>query len=164
MHTELKFQEELAKKYKYQPLPLDLSNEVRSRHFEALKTSTIKDCWYGVREYKTPLYTQRGTLIANNFNRVVIGDYGAFIEIDPIDMAGYNLKVKEGQEFRYYEQYKTCKYYWLTAKDDSNIKIYHQKGTVKYADYKKGKYYVSPYEVSLEGYDGNAVLDWIQVE
>lgn len=36
---------------------------------------------------------------------------------------------------------------WLTAKDGSGVKIYFQKNTVSYADYRTGKLYVSPHEV-----------------
>jgi len=146
----LQFQEELALKYKYKKLPEHLSYEVQDKYFEALKTSPIKEFFVGIKpeDYKIPLYTLSGTLIAYDYNEVIIGDYGAFIELDESEIVLDNIKVKEGQEYRYEEKYKTCKYYWLTAKDDSNIKIYHQKGKVSYADYVVGKYYISPYEIS----------------
>ena len=39
------------------------------------------------------------------------------------------------------------KYLWLTIKDNSCIKIYYQKKSVDYADYKPGMLYVSVHEV-----------------
>lgn len=39
------------------------------------------------------------------------------------------------------------KYLWLTADDNSDVKVYDQKRSVEYADYKPGMLYVSVYEV-----------------
>lgn len=39
------------------------------------------------------------------------------------------------------------KYPWLTADDNSDVKVYDQKRSVEYADYKPGMLYVSVYEV-----------------
>lgn len=59
------------------------------------------------------------------------------------------FKIKEGQEFRIYDQRysNNIKYEWFTMKDNSNIKIYKQKKNVSYADYIIGMFYVSPHEV-----------------
>lgn len=53
--------------------------------------------------------------------------------------------IPKDQEWRltnknvYYTEYRT--------NDDSNVKIYHQTKTVNYADYKIGKYYISPFDL-----------------
>jgi hypothetical protein len=39
---------------------------------------------------------------------------------------------------------------WRT-KDQSNVKVYDQKRTVEYADYKVGLFYISPFELFVEG-------------
>lgn len=143
----LKFQEELAKKHNYKKLDNQLSKEVREKYVNDLVNIGItslggrKDCC---------VYTVENTLIAVGYNKIVVGDYGAFIEIDKKDLVFGNIKVKEGQEYRFEEKYKSCKYYWLTAKDNSNIKVYHQKHCVDYARYEVDKIYVSPYEVILK--------------
>ena len=142
-----KFIDDLTKKYNYKKLPNGLSEEVRNKYLESL-SSEFYDPDEG--QYDINMFTLEGTAIAKGYDRVVIGDYGAFIEIDEKDMLLENIKIRRGQEYRYEERYKTCKYYWLTAKDDSDIKIYHQKGTVSYADYLIGKFYVSPYEVVIK--------------
>lgn len=142
-----KFIDDLAKNYKYKKLPDKLSEEVRKKYLEDLDNYLLTSLNGDNDVY---IYTSENVLIARGYDRVVIGDYGAFIEIDKKDMIHINIKVKEGQEYRYEERYKTCKYYWLTAKDNSNVKIYQQKGTVSYADYLVGKFYVSPYEVKVE--------------
>lgn len=100
---------------------------------------------------KTPfvLLSRCETMIACSFNRIVIGHYGAFIEIDEKDMYMNKIKCEEGQEWRIRSlKYRDkVKYRWFTAKDDSHCKIYYQQKEVSYADYKEGKLYISPFEV-----------------
>lgn len=99
-----------------------------------------------------PLYSADGRVVCDGYKRIVIGDYGAFIEFTPEQANHYLFKVQEGQEYRINDpKYsKNVKYEWLTLKDKSGIKIYKQKKTVSYADYKKGMFYVSPHEVYSE--------------
>lgn len=80
------------------------------------------------------------------------GELGGFVEFDETQVIKQNIKVKAGQEYRYNDkQYsENVKYLWLTAKDNSDCKIYFQKKTVNYADYKEGMFYISPYEVKIE--------------
>ena len=87
------------------------------------------------------IYSKSGTLIATGYNRVVIGDYGAFVEFDNTQAIKQNIKVKAGQEYRYNDKQYS---------DNSDCKIYFQKKTVNYADYKEGMFYISPYEVKIE--------------
>lgn len=101
---------------------------------------------------KTPLYTLDGTQIATGYQRIVIGDYGAFVEIAPGQICKDALRCKPGQEYRYAEERfaANIKYLWLTTKDRSDCKIYFQKKGVNYADYVPGMFYISPYEVCVE--------------
>ena len=46
------------------------------------------------------------------------------------------------------------KYNWLTI-EGSDLKIYQQKRSVSYADYRPGKYYISPHEDLVFGYKLN---------
>ena len=86
-----------------------------------------------------------GVLLCYNYDRIVIGDYGAFIEFSKPALP---LECMPGQEYRMYDdRYKNkVKYDWLTTEKHIS-KIYHQKRTVSYADYKVGKYYISVHEV-----------------
>lgn len=97
----------------------------------------------------TPLETTDGTVIANGYNRIVIGDYGAFVEFSRVQAYMRRLKIKEGQVYRIEDpRYaEHVKYLWLTANDSSDVKVYEQKRPVEYADYKPGMLYVSVYEV-----------------
>lgn len=140
----LLFQEELAEKYKYKKLNSELSKEVRDKYL--INLPEIDNPGDGKK-----IYSLSGTLIADGYNEIVIGDYGAFIEFDKEQAIKENIKVKKGQEYRINDPNynKNVKYYWLTAKDDSDVKIYYQRRTVSYADYIPGMFYVSPYEVRV---------------
>ena len=140
------FQDEMAKKHKYKPIPIDLFlGNIRDK-YEAVLPSWCKE------RTDQALYTTQGTKICNAFSRIVIGDYGAFVEITPEQICSGILMCKPGEEYRYREpRYsQNVKYLWLTAKDSSGCKIYFQKKPVDYADYVPGMYYISPYEVFPE--------------
>jgi len=89
--------------------------------------------------------------IGNGYERLVIGDYGAYLELSFLQIEFNNLYIKNGQEWRLNKKkYPSCKYYWYVTDNAENaIKIYYQTNTVKYADYKVGFYYVSPYEIKF---------------
>jgi hypothetical protein len=94
-----------------------------------------------------------GKLFATAYHRVVIGGQGAYIEFDPSHIT-VKLKCAPNQEYRYTEKYANCKYYWLCPEDDPSIKVYHQKGTVNYADYQIGRMYVDPNLLTWDTDDG----------
>lgn len=143
----LKIEAKLAEKYGYSPLPSELSTKYREFYKENIPEF--------LNDNQQTLYTSWGTPLCNGFNRIVIGDYGAFVEFSESDLAfpSYKLRIPEHQEYRLRDKYKNnVKYFWYTTPDLSDIKIYHQKKTVSYADYKPGMYYVSVHEV----YDSNS--------
>ena len=137
----LKIEAKLAEKYKYKKLPDDLSEKYRSFYIE-----NIPD--FLSLNGGEKLYTLKDSLLCNSYDRIVVGDYGAFIEFsEKPEMTVFSIA--PGQEYRIYDnQYsKTVKYEWFTIDDGSKIKIYKQKRRVNYADYKPKKYYVSVHEV-----------------
>lgn len=95
----------------------------------------------------------KGTIniFALAYNRVVIGGQGAYIEFEESHIAPV-LVTKPGQEYRGTEKYKYCKYFHLMPhpRYGKEIKVYHQRGQVNYADYKVGKYYVSVDELEWD--------------
>ena len=135
----LRIEAALAKKYKYKPLPRDLSSKYRNYFLENIPP--FLKCDGG-----DALYTNHGSIICKSYQRIVIGDYGAFVEFET---PANDFVIAPGQEYRVNdERYsKNVKYIWLTVDDGSGIKIYFQRKGVSYADYKAGKYYVSVHEV-----------------
>ncbi len=140
----LRFQAELADAYGYKPIPPLIAMEYHEKYI-----NTLPDCFKNaLNGAKTKIYTHAGTLIGEEINKIVVGDYGAFVEISPDRIVRRNIKVKEGQEYRYLDPQfaERVKYLWLTARDNSNCKIYFQKKKVSYADYLPGYFYISPFE------------------
>jgi hypothetical protein len=136
------FIERLVKEYRYKPLPPDKSKLARDWYLRLLPS----DFW--LQGNPSPLFTLKGTQVANGYNRVVIGDYGAYIEFE--NALVDNMVIPKEQEYRQTKRFiNNVKYLWYTAKDTSNCKIYFQLRTVPYADYVIGRYYVSPYEVMI---------------
>ena len=142
----LKIEAALSKKYKYKNLPGDLSGKYRDFFCENIPEFLSKS------GSKDTLYTLSGSPICDGYDRIVVGDYGAFIEFSR-SVFSDSFIVQPGQEYRIDdERYsKNVKYIWLTINDGSDIKIYFQKKGVTYADYKPGKYYVSVHEVTIGG-------------
>lgn len=139
-------QDELALKYGYKKLPEKLSDEVKEIYLASLPQELNIN---GDENFK--IFSKENTLIANGYDRIVIGDYGAFIEIGLDKIILDNCKMKKGQEYRCCDdKYRdNVKYIWLTSNDDSDMKIYFQKKTVVYADYQINKFYISPFEIKL---------------
>ena len=70
----LSIEAKLAQKYGYKPLPKDLSEKYRQFYIDNLPRGFILD------GSSDALYTKNGTLVCNDYTRIVVGDYGAFIE------------------------------------------------------------------------------------
>ncbi|MBO7211873.1 MAG: hypothetical protein J6V44_12835 [Methanobrevibacter sp.] len=86
------------------------------------------------------LFLNDGSLFATKYNRVVHGQRGDYIELEkehiiPELVSKFNNDLSKPADFYYF---------WLHPKDKSDYKVYLQLKTVKYADYKIGKYYISP--------------------
>ena len=134
----------LAKIYQYKKLDPEMSKKYRKIFEDNIPTFlNIKG------NLNQSLYTTAGSLLCNGYQRIVVGDYGAFIEYKPSQANNEVYIVKSGQEYRIYDpRYsKNVKYYWYTIHDGSNIKIYSQQKKVSYADYIPHMYYVSVHEV-----------------
>lgn len=161
----LNYQEKLSQKYSYKMLPKEVEEKALHNYLKTLPVGFLSefvseegDIAYNKTDKpgvevipmeKIPLVSREGTLIANNFDRIVIGHYGAFIEIADEDMIKDNVVVKKGQEYRINDaNYASrVKYQWFTCTDNSDCKLYYQQKGVTYADYKPGYWYVSPFEV-----------------
>ena len=150
----LQMQTQLAEDYKYKPIPPLIAELNMQQYIENLPSEFRTEVnhiyiGYELKGQNIPLFSKEGTQIAKRFDRIVIGHYGAFIEIAQKDMCMYNIICEKGQEYRITDpKYsENVKYQWYTTKDDSHCKLYLQQKTVEYADYIPHKWYISPYEV-----------------
>lgn len=89
------------------------------------------------------LYLKNGILLSNSYNRVVHGKRGDYIELE---LEHFEIPLIE--KFNHLEDDVLVKmghyYAWLFPEGNQFVKIYKQVRTVSYADYKVGKYYISP--------------------
>lgn len=138
------YEANLAKQFHYQKLDAEFSSQVRE-YYKLNIPQFLK-----IEGSRQPLFSKNGSQIAKGYDRIVIGDYGAFIEFSKSDAMKFDYIVESGQEYRMIDpKYKNnVKYDWYTMDDGSHVKIYHQKKRVTYADYQVGKYYVSVHEVA----------------
>lgn len=88
-------QDELAIKYKYKKLPPDIAQYARSEYIR-----TLPDCFDLVGNPNHKLMTVCNTLISSGYKRIVIGDYGVFIEFDKyqIEKIIYAFKAAKNTE------------------------------------------------------------------
>lgn len=139
--AEAKARQEKGHPRYYKPLPPELSALVRA-HWASGVALPLGGS--GGRRFFTP----RGSLLATGYRRVVVGDYGAYVEFGPDQVpAGTLVERFAGAPAR------AVKYIWMVPRDGSGTKVYKQLGTVGYADYLPGHYYVAPGDVTwdLEG-------------
>lgn len=90
----------------------------------------------------TKLYFKDGTLFANDFERVVHGGRGDYVELTK-DQISVKLVSYFEQELPEEVSNEPFFYYWLVPINRTE-KVYWQVHTVDYADYKIGYYYISP--------------------
>lgn len=141
--SPLNFEDLLALEYKYKALPKDKSKDMRRIYLDHIPENL------SISGGEKSLYSKNGTLISSGYERIVIGDYGAFVEFSMDTSNSNEFSVKNGQEYRILDpKYaNNVKYFWYTVDDDSDVKIYLQARRVTYADYKPWHYYVSVFEV-----------------
>ncbi len=89
------------------------------------------------------IYTREGTLVAFNFNRVVLGDRGAYVEFLAEQIHHDALRIPDDALWRLYGE-RGFNAYYVEYRTTDNIKVYAQKKRVDYADYIPGRYYISP--------------------
>lgn len=101
---------------------------------------------------KQDLITKDGILFAHEFNRIVHGGRGDYIEFTKeqiIPILYYKYEDEENGFAKKFDinsanLYNGYYYHWLYPLGSPQTKVYFQLKTVKYADYKLYHFYVSP--------------------
>lgn len=120
----------------YSPLSKDDSAFLRA-HLPALVSVPLQGCSH-------KLVNSVGTHIANGYSRIVVGDFGIYVELASDEINHANIVPKwPGKPSR------PVAYIWFITKDNAQTKIYHQQRGVRYADYVAGMYYVSYFDVEF---------------
>lgn len=121
----------------YARLPLEDSILIREDYLSRLQIPVTGNS-------NTVFFTPSGTHIATGYTRIVIGDYGAYVEF----LQDHLLLDKIKPRFEQTPD-RPVKYIWLQSIDASQVKIYEQKNRVSYADYKPGLYYIAPQDLRV---------------
>ena len=119
----------------FRPLPKEESEIIREHFANSIDLDLNGNS--GIR-----LCNSNETLVAIGYERVVIGDYGPYMEFSK-----YQIVLKNIERRWSGEPSRLVKYIWMQTKDSAKTKIYWQRGVVPYADYKVGMYYASPLEI-----------------
>jgi len=96
-------------------------------------------------------FTKCGTHIAIGYKRIIIGARGPYIEFEGNNIVRKNIQIPKDEMWRtssdaaFYIEYRT--------NDACNVKIYLQKKSVNYADYKLDFYYISPFDLKTDNLD-----------
>lgn len=90
-------------------------------------------------------YSHCGVQLAHGYIRVVIGKRGPYVEFNKRHILWDQFEIPEAERFRltnaivFYDEYRSrCGCY---------VKLYSQKRTVAYADYRVGFCYISPLDL-----------------
>lgn len=110
--------------------------------------------------YTIKVYTVDGEYIASDYERVVYGGRGAYVEFSDLQLIRTNMYVPRKQSWRmdspewnnkvYYDEYRT---------KEGHIKVYHQKKLVDYADYKVGYWYIFSKDLLVVCENGKDIID-----
>jgi hypothetical protein len=96
---------------------------------------------------KMPLFSNYANLIANGYQRVVVGQRGPYVEFTKNQIIDTELYIPKSQLYRlsdpkvYYIEFRTV---------ENNIKVYYQMRSVAYADYLINHFYISPLDLYKE--------------
>lgn len=118
----------------YRPLDSVRSEKVRAHYRSNLKLDENGNIFLNLKN-------RAGTVIARGYTRVVVGDYGAYVEFSRSQAVQEHLE--EPQNERGWNKYVP-----FYTKDAERTKVYYQLLEVKYADYRPGMYYVGVDEVT----------------
>jgi len=101
----------------------------------------------------TRFETKAGLHVATGYTRIVVGERGPYIEFLPGHLIWENLHIPEDEKYRRDHPVRKHRVYYVEwrTNDESKVKVYQQKRTVDYADYKVGLVYIDPFDLFVEG-------------
>jgi hypothetical protein len=123
----------------WKPLPWRESKLIRDDYLTRLKVNV------GLPP-QCALTDSNGVVLAYACQRVVVGDYGPYIEFNKRD-----LNLAAFQQKWPGEPKRPVKYIWWESKRHPRVKLYEQRDTVAYADYLVDMWYISPADLYIGG-------------
>lgn len=131
-------------------------NSLNAKESELLRSVYYRQLCLAAPEYKStgrlelPVRFLDGNAFLSSYNRMVIGNHGPYIEFAETDIMQFVVMKVIHETWR--PAFDKAKYVWMTPVIDGipqEVKVYHQRWPVKYADYVKDRLYVSPYQLKI---------------
>ena len=140
------FVSQLMLSYRNQVIPNNISEELKETHKKYLPT-WISDSMIESGK-SAPLFDVNGTKVCDKYSRVVISDFGAFIEFSYDDICEKNIMIMPGEEYRVApENQDKVSSYLLTTNSDAKCQIGLRVKDGTGSGFRQGFCYVSVYEV-----------------
>lgn len=95
-------------------------------------------------------FSKDGNLLSTGYVRVVIGKRGPYVEFNKDQIQWDSFFVPDVEKYRWNDN--RAYYVEHRSKCNSNVKLYLQKRTVAYADYKIGMCYISPFDLVVANF------------
>lgn len=92
--------------------------------------------------------TKNGIPVATDFVRIVHGGRGDYVEFTKEQMIQENISIPLNTKWRLSEKWKD-KVYYVEYRTTDDVKVYYQKQTVGYADYKINYFYIALKDLNL---------------
>lgn len=144
----MKFDFELSSKeeFIFQKFWLNVDKNKNYNSLNKLESDIIRDLYRRQFDIDFPNFDQLvgKSEIINGYHRIVFGNHGPYVEFSDCHLK-CTLEIKAGQGFRVKSD--RVKYIWYNPIGNEDVKIYFQKGLVRYADYKIGYYYIAPEQI-----------------
>lgn len=100
---------------------------------------------------KRTLMTKKGVLISRGYEKIVIGDYGAYIQFSQNQAYLENIHIPEKECYKISSsKYRYIKHVIYHVIGEPAIDIFQQKELVDFADYIPDKYYIDVFSVKLQ--------------
>ncbi len=94
------------------------------------------------------ILTRTNLVLAIDSTRVVHGQRGSYVEIDPKRIMPGSIFVPKDCEWRFDSEWRDRVFYReYRTRDSTQVKVYLQVEVVSYADYLRGHYYVAREDV-----------------
>ena len=97
----------------------------------------------------TVFHTNSNTCVGIGYKRVVFGGRGPYVEFDDGQIIDRAFFIPRDTIYRFSDA--RIYYIEFRSNDKSFVKMYYQLSTVAYADYKIGLFYISPFDLLVDG-------------
>lgn len=97
----------------------------------------------------TIFHTNSNTCVSMGYDRVVFGKRGPYVEFNDTQIVDTAFFIQKNTIYRFSDN--RIYYIEFRSNDKSLVKMYYQLSTVAYADYKIGKFYISPLDLMVDG-------------